>query len=186
MKRLLIAAIAPLIAALASCSSSQAPLTTVRNLELDRYDGEWHEVARLPNRFEKDIVAAKATYGVGLEGPVSVRNKGLKANGELTSISGSATVVGEGKLKVRFDPFPVNLFPGDYWILWIDKPYTKAIVGSPNRKFLWLLSKDPTVLASDFTEPLELIKAQGFEIDKLIENPKRLPPDPQPPLLVTF
>lgn len=186
MNFLPITIIALFMAVLASCSSSQPPLKTVQNLELDRYDGEWHEVARLPNRFEKGIVAAKATYGVGLQGPLSVRNQGLKANGELTSISGSATVVGEGKLKVRFDPFPANLFPGDYWILWINQSYTKAVVGSPNRKFLWLLSKDPAILASDFAEPLELIKAQGFAIDQLIENPKRLPPDPRPPLLVTF
>jgi|TARA_B110000914_G_scaffold90147_1_gene79215 apolipoprotein D and lipocalin family protein len=186
MKILLTLAIATLLVSLTSCSNSPLPLRTVQNLELDRYDGEWHEVSRLPNRFEKGIVAAKATYGVGLDGPISVRNKGLKANGKLTSISGSASVVGDGKLKVRFDPFPLNLFLQDYWILWINQPYTKAIVGSPNRKFLWLLSKNPSVITSDFTEPLQLMEAQGFEIEKLIENPKRLAPDPQPPLLVTF
>lgn len=179
-----IIALASIAALLASCSQSHPPLQTVEDLDLNRYDGEWHEVARLPNRFEKDLVAAKATYGIGLAGPLSVRNEGLKANGETSSITGSANVVGKGKLEVRFDPFPANLFAGDYWVLWINKSYTKAIVGSPDRKFLWLLSKDPGILTEDFTEPLQLMKAQGFEIEKLFENPKRLQPGSKPSLLV--
>ena len=186
MKLLVLSSLVTFAALLASCSSSQPPLQTVKNFELDRYDGEWHEVARLPNRFEKDLVAAKATYGVGLDGPVSVWNQGLKEDGEITNITGTANVVGEGKLKVRFKPFPANLFAGDYWILWVNKPYTKAIVGTPDRNFLWLLSKDPDVTAIDFIEQLQYIKAQGFDIESLIENPKRLPPNPQPTTLVNL
>ncbi len=175
-----------LCALLASCSSSHPPLATVKNFQLDRYDGEWHEVARLPNRFENGLVAAKATYGVGLDGPVSVVNQGLKADGETTNIAGTATIVSDGKLKVRFNPFPANLFAGDYWVLWINRSYTKAIVGTPSRKFLWLLSKDPRMTASDFMEPLQLMKAQGFPIENLIENTKRLPADPDPIMMVSF
>jgi len=171
---------------LAACSSSNPPLGTVENFQLNRYDGEWHEIARLPNRFEKDLVAAKAIYGVGLDGPVSVHNKGLKEDGETTSITGTANVVGDGKLEVRFNPFPANLFTGQYWVLWIDRAYSKAIVGSPDRKYLWLLARDPSVIVSDFTEPLQMIKAQGFQIENLIENPKRLPPEARIPMLVSF
>ncbi|MFT6861874.1 MAG: apolipoprotein D and lipocalin family protein [Akkermansiaceae bacterium] len=179
-------ALAAFTALLVSCSQSHPPLETVRDLDLNRYDGEWHEVARLPNRFEQGLVAAKATYGVGLDGPLSIRNEGLKANGQMSTITGSANVVGKGKLKVRFDPFPANLFAGDYWVLWINTSYTNAIVGSPDRKLLWLLSKDPQMLTEDFTEPLELMKAQGFAIEELIENPQRLEPEKTPSILVSF
>jgi apolipoprotein D and lipocalin family protein len=169
---------------LVSCSESLPPIHTVQNFDLNRYDGEWHELARLPNRFERNLIAAKATYGVGLEGPVRILNEGLRSNGEATRITGTAKPVGDGKLEVRFDPFPANLFPGDYWILWIDENYERAIVGTPNRKYLWILSKDPGDILSDFTEPLQMIKAQGFEVERLIENPKRLAPNSRPTLLV--
>ena len=175
--------IAPLL--LISCSRSLPPIQTVQNFDLNRFDGEWHEIARLPNRFEKDVVAAKATYGVGLEGPVRILNEGLKSNGKSTRITGSAKPVGDGKLEVRFDPFPANLFSGKYWILWIDESYNQAIVGAPDRKFLWLLLQDPGDMLPDFTEPLQMIKAQGFEIEKLFENPKRLAPSSSPTLLVS-
>lgn len=169
---------------LISCSESLPPIQTVQNFDLNRYDGEWHELGRLPNRFERNLIAAKATYGVGLEGPVRILNEGLRSNGEATRITGTAKPVGDGKLEVRFDPFPANLFPGDYWILWIDENYERAIVGTPDRKYLWILSKDPGDILSDFTEPLQMIKAQGFEVERLIENPKRLAPNSRPTLLV--
>jgi apolipoprotein D and lipocalin family protein len=137
---------------LVSCSESLPPIQTVQNFDLNRYDGEWHELARLPNRFERNLIAAKATYGVGLEGPVRILNEGLRSNGEATRITGTAKPVGDGKLEVRFDPFPANLFPGDYWILWIDENYERAIVGTPDRKYLWILSKDPGDILSDFAE----------------------------------
>ena len=169
---------------LVSCSESLPPIQTVQNFDLNRYDGEWHELARLPNRVERNLIAAQATYGVGLEGPVRILNEGLRSNGEATRITGTAKPVGDGKLEVRFDPFPANLFPGDYWILWIDENYERAIVGTPDRKYLWILSKDPADILSDFTEPLQMIKAQGFEVERLIENPKRLAPNSRPTLLV--
>ena len=169
---------------LISCSESLPPIQTVQNFDLNRYDGEWHELARLPNRFERNLIAAKATYGVGLERPVRILNEGLRSNGEATRITGTAKPVGDGKLEVRFDPFPANLFPGDYWILWIDENYERAIAGTPDLKYLWILSKDPADILSDFTEPLQMIKAQGFEVERLIENPKRLAPNSRPTLLV--
>jgi apolipoprotein D and lipocalin family protein len=181
--KFLLLLIAPLFSI--SCSKSLPPLQTVRDLDLNRYDGEWHEVARLPNRFEQDLVAAKATYGVGLEGPVRILNEGLKSTGETTRITGSAKLVGKGKLEVRFDPFPANLFTGNYWVLWINESYERAIVGTPDRKYLWLLSKDPKDMLTDFTEPLQMVQAQGFEIEKLFENPKRLAPNTRTRLFVS-
>lgn len=169
---------------LVSCSKSLPPIQTVQNFDLNRYDGEWHELARIPNRFEKNLIAANATYGVGLKGPVRILNEGLKSNGEPTRITGSAKLVGNGKLEVHFDPFPANLFPEGYWVLWVNENYQRSIVGTPDRNYLWILSKDPADILSDFTEPLQMIKAQGFEIKKLLENLKRLAPNSRPTLLV--
>lgn len=180
--KLLLPVIAHLL--LISCSQSLPPLQTVRDLDLNRYDGEWHEVARLRNLFEKNLIAAKATYGVGLEGPVRILSEGLKSTGETMRITGSAKLVGKGKLEVLFDPFPANLFTGNYWVLWINESYERAIVGTPDRKHLWLLSKDPKDMLRDFTEPLQMIQAQGFEIEKLFENPKRLAPNTRTRLFV--
>ena len=159
--------------------SSKEPLSTVKNFSPEKYAGEWHEVARLPNFFERKLVAAKATYGLVEDGKISVYNEGLKAGGEKTSIQGLATPVrntprDEAWLKVRFYRFPANLFAGDYLILDLDDAHTRAIVGSPNRKFLWLLAKDSNATLDDFSTGMKRMQVQGFDMSELIVNPKRL------------
>ncbi len=169
-----------LLAALAfvSCASNKQYPPTVSNLDEKRYAGEWHEIARLPNTFEQGLVAAKATYGVNPDGTLSVRNDGIKKDGEKTSIEGTAKPANDsdpGKLLVRFDRFPANLFAGDYWILEVNSGYTRALVGSPDKKFLWLLSKNPGDSRQDFTQQISKAKELGFDTGKLYFNPKRVP-----------
>ncbi|MEP2775283.1 MAG: lipocalin family protein [Luteolibacter sp.] len=161
-----------------SCAPKPLDPPTVATLEKSRYAGQWHEIARLPNPFEKDIVAATATYGINPDGTFSVRNDGLKKDGTRTSITGTAKPADSsapGKLLVRFDEFPANFFAGDYWILDVNPSYTRALVGSPDRKFLWFLSKNPADRQSDFKEQFIKATSLGYETGKVIFNPKRLP-----------
>lgn len=162
---------------LSSCAPEPLDPPTVSTLDKSRYAGEWHEIARLPNSFEEDLVAAKATYGVNADGTLSVRNDGLKKNGTRTSITGSAKPADPaepGKLLIRFDDFPANLFAGDYWILTVNKSYTRALVGSPDRKFLWFLSKDPKDGKNDFRDQFIDATALGYQTGRMIYNPERI------------
>lgn len=158
-----------------SCALKTTAPPTVSTLDKERYAGTWHEIARLPNRFEKDLVAAKAIYGVNSDGIISVRNEGLKKNGETTSIDGTATSTDDpGKLLVRFDRFPANLFAGDYWVLDINDDYTRALIGSPDLKFLWLLSKNPSDNEADFQTQVQKAASLGYDVAQLYYNPKRI------------
>jgi apolipoprotein D and lipocalin family protein len=175
--KLLIPVIALLLLALIynSCSPQAPAPPTVSKLDIKRYAGVWHEIARLPNSFEKNLVAAKATYGINPDGTLSVRNDGLKEGGETTSIVGTAKPAGDpGKLLVRFDRFPANLFAGDYWILDVNDDYTRALVGSPDRKFLWLLSKNPGDGRRDFNSGISKAASLGYDTGKLYFNPERI------------
>jgi apolipoprotein D and lipocalin family protein len=160
---------------LVSCARNPAPLQVATNFDANKYQGEWHEIARLPNFFEKELVAAKATYRLQTDGSLSVHNQGLRANGDTTEIKGAATPVAPARLKVRFEPFPASLFAGDYWVLSVNDAHTHALVGAPNRKFFWLLSKDPGASVKDFTTSLRQAKTNGFAIERLIQNPQRIP-----------
>jgi apolipoprotein D and lipocalin family protein len=63
---------------LSSCSSKRNLPTTISKLYAERYAGEWHEIARLPNTFERDLIAAKATYSVNPDGSLKVSKRPLK------------------------------------------------------------------------------------------------------------
>jgi lipocalin len=93
---------------------------------------------------------------------------------KIEGIARFANLQEPGKLKVRFNRFPANLFEGDYWILDLNPDYTRALVGSPNRKFLWLLSKNPNDQKLDFKEFIQKANELNFQTEPLYFNPKRI------------
>ena len=133
-----------------SCTTgpSGPPIETVPKVDLQRYQGKWYEIARLPNRFQKDCKASTATYGLLASGRVSVLNECITESGKRKTITGSASVIDEttnAKLEVVFDNWFFRLFSwlikGKYWILYLDPEYQTVIVGTPDRKYLKILVK---------------------------------------------
>jgi apolipoprotein D and lipocalin family protein len=137
---------------LGACSTRpRASLATVSSVHLDRYAGKWYEIARLPNSFQKDGASAIAQYTLLSSGKVEVLNTETRSNGTIKIAKGQATVVpgsGNARLKVRFEglaslvPVPAE---GNYWILALTPDYRAALIGTPDRKFLWLLARTSTL-----------------------------------------
>jgi apolipoprotein D and lipocalin family protein len=50
---------------------------------------------------------------------------------------------GNARLKVKFAPAWVPFAEGDYWILALEPDYSASLVGSPDGKYLWILSRTP-------------------------------------------
>lgn len=145
---------------------SKNSLETVSKVELDRYLGKWYEIARLPAGFQNGCNQTTATYSLQENGNISVLNECSK-NGKYKKAKGTAKVVDKqtgAKLKVTFF-WP---FYGDYWILKLGENYDYAVVGTPNRKYLWILSRTPTIDTKLYSELTEFAKSKGFNVDNLI------------------
>jgi len=143
-------------------------LEVVPHVELERYLGKWYEIARLPFRFEDDCTDITATYSLSKNGNISVLNGCLKS-GKLKQAKGKAKVVDKNtgaKLKVTFF-WP---FSADYWIIDLGKDYDYAVVGTPNRKYLWILSRTPQMDGELFSRIIESVKSKGFDVSKLIKT----------------
>ena len=166
------------VAALAACSSqpdyraAEAPPPTVASVDLERYAGLWHEIARYPNSFEEGCTDTTAEYAIRDDGKVSVVNTcTLEGSGKTNRAEGVATPVegsNNSKLKVKFAPAWVPFASGDYWILHLEPDYSAALVGSPDGKYLWILARDKT--PGDAL--IEKIKARaqqlGYETEPLL------------------
>lgn len=151
-----------------SYRSSTTPLTTETFVDLDRYQGRWFEIARLPNRFEKNCEGVTADYARRSDGLISVKNTCRKGSpgGPIKVGKGRARIVDEttnAKLEVSF----FGPFWGDYWVLDLDADYTLSIVGEPEGKYLWILSRTPTISAEQQTRALSFLKALGYDISAL-------------------
>jgi apolipoprotein D and lipocalin family protein len=155
----------------------RAPLQVVAPVDLKRYAGLWHEQARLPNRFQDRCTGpVTAEYTLQEDGTVQVRNRCILKDGNFEEAVGTARVVpvaglpGAGRLEVRFAPEWLGWLPavwGDYWILKLDRDYQVALVGTPNRRFLWVLSRAPRLDEHLLQAELDYARTLGFDVDKV-------------------
>jgi len=151
--------------------SSSKPLQTVDFVDLNRYVGQWYEIARYQHRFQEGCVGSKATYTLRDDGKISVLNECYKNSltGELRSAQGKAWVVDKktnAKLKVSFF-WP---FAGDYWIIDLGEQYEYAVVGHPTRKYLWILSRTPEMKEEVYQAILQRLEKQDYNTKKLIRT----------------
>ncbi len=153
---------------LAGCASV-APPATAPSVDLARYAGQWHEIESFPNPFQRGCSATRAIYTPTADGRIRVQNF-CRRKGHLDSIEGTARVVpgsNNTRLKVRFF-WP---FEGDYWILDLDRNYRWAAVGTPDRRFLWILSRSPELDPAVLGGIRGRLAAQGYDVSRLQPTP---------------
>ena len=128
---------------LQGCSGVPENVTPVTPFELNRYLGEWHEIARLDHRFERGLTEVTANYAMREDGGVQVINRGFNAaEGDWQQAEGKAYFVADtntGALKVSF----FGPFYGGYNIAKLSHDYNVALVVGPSTGYAWLLARSP-------------------------------------------
>jgi apolipoprotein D and lipocalin family protein len=162
----------------ATARGQTRPVRTVPLVDLDRYAGEWFEIARFPNRFQRQCVGdVRATYARRPDGRLDVVNRCRTADGE-TEARGVARIVDKrtsAKLKVRFAPAWLSWLPavwGDYWIIALAPDYSWAVVGDPDRDYLWILARAPHLDDDSLAAARAGARDSGFDVDRLVPTPQ--------------
>lgn len=146
-------------------------IPSVEGVDIDRYLGVWYEIARLPHRFEKDMVGVTATYKLKPNGEIEVLNQGYKGTlrGKFKRAKGRARIPDpnrSGLLKVSFFWF----FWADYKIIALDKEnYQYALVTSNSKNYLWLLCRKPQLEDSVYTRLMNFAEEKGFDLSRVIK-----------------
>jgi apolipoprotein D and lipocalin family protein len=148
----------------------------VPSVDLERYVGTWYEQAHLPLFFQRNCVAnTTAQYALREDGRIDVVNQCDDADGRRIEATAIARRVGDStsKLEVRFAPAFLSFLPmvwGDYWILDLDPDYRWAIVGSPDRKYLWFLTREQAFPGDRLDALVARAQDMGFDTSKLIRT----------------
>ncbi|AKC88026.1 lipocalin family protein [Pseudoxanthomonas suwonensis] len=146
-------------------------------LDLQRYSGTWHQVAHLPMFFQRNCVRdTTATYTPQADGSIEVRNACTRKDGKrIESIGVAEPVPGApGSLRVRFAPDWLGWLPftwAPYWVIDVDPDYRWAMVGGPDRKYLWILSRDPRMDPARYEALVEQAQQLGYPVEELIREP---------------
>lgn len=145
--------------------SQQAELQTVPYVDVNKYIGKWYEIASFPQRFQKGCNCTTAEYSLNKDGSIKVENRCMK-DGKEKIATAKAKVKDKrtnAKLSVQFF-WP---FKGKYWIIDLADDYSYAVVGHPNRKYLWILSRSPQMSENTYKEIVARVQQKGFDITKL-------------------
>lgn len=161
---------------LSNLGHARSTLELVEQLDLDRYQGRWYEIALLPNRFQERCVSdTSAHYVLREDGLVDVTNRCRRADGDWIVAEGVARKADpEGPnaaLEVRFAPQWLSWLPfvwGDYRVIALGDAYDYAMVGSENRRYLWILAREPTLAPAVLERLRKQAQEQGFKTEELV------------------
>ncbi len=164
----------PIVVLALSAAAPADPVRTVPSVDLARYVGVWHEIARYPNRFQRQCTAdVTATYARRDDGRLRVVNRCRTADGSMSEAEGVARIVdgsGNARLEVRFAPAWIGFLPfvwGDYWIIGLQADYRWVVVGTPDRKYLWVLARDAALGEDDWQAAITTARENGFDPARL-------------------
>jgi len=164
MRYLLIA----LLLALTGCVGVPDGINPIKNLDSQRYLGNWYEIARLDHSFERGLEQVTANYSMRQDGGIKVINRGFDTvSKQWQEAEGKAYFVGDnnfGHLKVSF----FGPFYGSYIIFDLDKEYQYSLVTGSNRSYLWLLSRTPQLDNKLKNKLISQLTQLGFQTEDLI------------------
>ncbi|HEY6906338.1 MAG TPA: lipocalin family protein [Ignavibacteriaceae bacterium] len=147
-------------------NESREPVT-VDKVILTRYTGLWYEIAKIPNSFQKKCISSStALYSLNEDGTIKVMNSCRNKEKEKSTTEGVARVVDtktNSKLEVSFvSIFGIHLFWGDYWIIGLDDEYSYAVIGTPDRKYGWILSRTKQLSQEKLSAAYDILKKNGY------------------------
>jgi len=160
-----------LLALFSACTPPNQPLEVVQSIDLQRFLGKWYEIGGIPTPEQATCTGTTATYTSKSATEVDVLNRCFEKSltGREISAKGRAYIPNPAeptKLKVEFF-WP---FAGDYQIMALDADYQYALIGTPSRRYLWVLSRSPELPESTWQKLVDTAIAQGYDSSKIIKT----------------
>ena len=161
-------------------SIAAEPPRPVQLVDLNRYMGLWYEIAAIPNFFQRHCARdTRAEYALREDGLVGVINRCVRASGEVDQAEGVARVADpatNAELEVSFvSLLGFRLFWGDYWVIGLGKDYEYALIGTPTRRWGWILARDPHPPEAQIQAWMAELKVQGYDPADFVRTPQSGP-----------
>lgn len=149
----------------------------IASVDLQRYSGQWFEIARIPNTFQKACAGdVRAEYRpVGRDG-VLISNACRKADGQWFSLNARARLQDSSGARWLVRPENrwlgwVPLLRADYWVVDLAEDYSHAAVSMAGTDYLWILSRRPLLDEAVYRQIVQRMARQGFPVERLQRTP---------------
>ncbi len=157
--------------ALLSCSGGNIDRHTVPHLNPSEILGTWYELGRFDHSFERGLSEVETRYTLDEDGFIRVENNGYDAasGSRRVAIGRAKTTNDPGRLRVSF----FWKFYSDYNILERGEQGEWMLIGSHSPRYLWILSRTPTLPAETMEHILKLARQRGYDTNQLILRDKQ-------------
>lgn len=153
-----------LLCMVCGCTKLTVDNSVIDSLDVNRYLGEWYEIARYDHRFERGMENTRAIYSMRDDGMIDVINTGVK-DGERKESKGKAKLTDTpALLRVSF----FGPFYSDYRVMMLDADYQYALIGSGSDDYLWILSRKPLLPDTVKQQVIKEAQRRGYDTSKLI------------------
>jgi apolipoprotein D and lipocalin family protein len=161
----------------AGSAGAADPLVTVGDVDLPRYAGQWYEIAKYPNRFQRQCLSdTTATYTLREDGNVDVVNRCRTRDGMDEASGVARRLAGRtDRLEVSFLPAALRWLPigwGNYWIIELAPDYRYAVIGEPSREYLWVLARTRALTPEDRRAIEARLPVHGYDPARLVDSPQ--------------
>ncbi|WP_109439939.1 lipocalin family protein [Acinetobacter haemolyticus] len=170
-----------LFSSFAFAQSEVSKNQAVERIDIQQYAGKWYEIAHFPMFFQRNCMGdTTAEYKLNPDNTVNVVNRCRNKQNQIDQAEGVAYAQNEGKskLKVSFLPKGLRWVPftkGDYWVLRVDPNYQVALVGGPSQKYLWILSRTPTLDEQIYNDYVQTARQYGYDVSQLVKTSHKSP-----------
>jgi apolipoprotein D and lipocalin family protein len=171
---------------LSACSTSGLPPLrgTDQAVELERFMGPWYviafipiDVALLPMFSEKGAHNGIESYRLTNDGTIETTYTFRQDSFDgpervMTPRARVANPPTNSEWKMKFKWY---LPASDFLILRVDPEYQRTVIGVPNRDYVWIMSRTPTMPAAEYDELVAWLNSVGYDTSLLEPVPQRWP-----------
>ncbi len=184
MMRRALAALCLALAGTQPAWAAEPAVKSVPQFDVVNYMGQWYEIAKYPNRFQANCRRnTTANYKMLPDGGIEVVNRCEREDGKVEETVGRARPGdAPARLEVRFAPSWLSFVPwvwAPYWVIQLAPDYRYAVVGEPDREYLWILARSPTLSPDDLRDIRAKLTDQGYDTGKLQRTEQTGTPQPK-------
>jgi apolipoprotein D and lipocalin family protein len=166
---------AVLILASGLALSSRHASAQVADLDLERFSGRWYEIARNPNRFQRDCTRLSVDFTASDPGRYRVVHTCTRrSDGEIETLNANARVT-DSNAKFRMSLAGLLSLGGlasqNYWVWHRSPDYSWAIMGLPDQSHFWIWSRRENPSAETRRAALSRARALGFDTSDVVRTP---------------
>jgi apolipoprotein D and lipocalin family protein len=163
-----------LVAVSCTTTTGVPPLETVAAVDLKKFMGDWYVIANIPTFVETGAHNAIEHYDLRSDGTVAITFTFHKDgfDGPLKTYKMTGTPV-EGTNNARWTVSPFWPLRLPYYTVELDGNYEWVVVATPNRNYLWIMARKPTMNEDLLKSITERMIARGFRAADIQRVPQR-------------